>query len=261
MQSAADVGADLRAHHQRLAAAESVMIIGGGAAAVSSAANVAATWPGKKVSLWFPRDRALPQHPTRAWQRVRRRLLNLGVDLHPGHRASLPDGFTGDDLTAGPVEWKTGQPPVSGDAVLWAIGRVRPNTGWLPESLLDADGFVRVTAQLQVPGHPGVFAVGDVAATDPLRGSARNRADRLIAHNVRAELAGRPLRAYRPRARRWGSVLGAQPDGLEVFAPSGHVFRFPSWSVERVLQPWIVRRGIYGGVREQGRHIVQAARR
>jgi hypothetical protein len=44
-------------------------------------------------------------------------------------------------------------------------------------------------------------------------------------------------------------VLGPQADGLQVFAPSGHPFRFPAWSVRHVLNPWIVRRGIYRGVR------------
>lgn len=44
-------------------------------------------------------------------------------------------------------------------------------------------------------------------------------------------------------------MLGVQPEGLEVFAPSGRANRFPAWSVERVLYPWIVRRGIYRGVR------------
>ena len=44
-------------------------------------------------------------------------------------------------------------------------------------------------------------------------------------------------------------MLGIQPDGLEVFAPNGKAFRFPAWSIERVLMPWIVRRGIYRGVR------------
>ena len=118
--------------------------------------------------------------------------------LHPGHRAVLPDGFACDEITADPVEWSTGQPAVAADAVLWAIGRVRPNTGWLPDEMLDEHGFVRVTPELTVPGQPGVFAVGDVAATDPLRSSARNRADGLLAHNVRAGFEGRPLRSYRP---------------------------------------------------------------
>jgi NADH dehydrogenase FAD-containing subunit len=249
-QSADEIAADLRATHDRLASAESVIVIGGGAAAISSAVNVARTWPGKRVDLYFPGDRALVDHHPRAWERVERRLDEAGVRLHPGHRAVIPDGFACDRITSDPVQWSTGQPQSSADAVLWATGRVRPNTGWLPAELLDDDGFVRVTPQLQVPGHPDVFAVGDVAATDPLRSSARNRADGLLAHNVRASFAGRPMRSYRPPKRRWGSVVGIQPDGLEVFAPNGRAFTFPAWSFDRVLMPVIVRWGIYRGVRE-----------
>ncbi|ULE34638.1 FAD-dependent oxidoreductase [Mycobacterium sp. IDR2000157661] len=249
LQTAEQIAGDLDGPHQRLTAARSVIVIGGGAAAVSSAANLAKTWPGKRVDLYFPGERALTHHHAQVWDRVRSLLTGLGVGMHAGHRAVLPDGFDCDDLTTGPVHWSTGQPPADADAVLWAIGRVRPNTGWLPPELLDEHGFVRVTPQLRVPGQRGVFAIGDVAATDPLRSSARNRADGLLAHNIRAEWAGRPLRAFRPASRRWGSVLGPQPDGLEVFAPGGRAFRFPGWSIDRVLIPWIVWRGIYRGVR------------
>ena len=249
-QSADEIGAALRSAHDRLAHAGSVIVVGGGAAAVSSAANVARTWPSKRVDLYFPGERALLQHHPRAWERVERRLGEVGVVLHSGHRAVIPEGFACDQITNEPVEWSTGQPPASADAVLWAIGRVRPNTDWLPAELLDDNGFVRVTPELRVPGHPGVFAVGDVAATDPLRTSARNRADGLLAHNVRADFERRPLRSYRPPKGRWGSVLGPQRDGLEVFAPNGRAFRFPAWSFDRVLMPLIVRWGIYRGVRD-----------
>jgi apoptosis-inducing factor 2 len=251
LQSADEIGADLRAAHDRLSAARSVIVVGGGAAAVSSAANVARTWPGKQVDLYFPGERALVRHHPRTWERVRRRLGDAGVALHPGHRAWIPEGFACDQITSGPIHWSTGQSPAFADAVLWTTGRVRPNTDWLPPELLDEQGFVRVTADLRVPGHPRVFAVGDVAATDPLRSSARNRADGILAHNVRAEFDGRPLRSYRPPKRRWGSVIGPQPDGLEVFTPNGRAFRFPAWSFERVLIPWIVKRGIYRGVRDE----------
>ena len=250
LQSADDIGAELRTAHDRLARTDSVIVVGGGAAAISSAVNVARTWPGKRVDLYFPKERALVDHHPRAWERVKRRLDEAGVVLHPGHRAVIPDGFACDQITSDPVEWSTGQPPASADAVLWAIGKVRPNTDWLPAELLDENGFVRVTPELQVPGQPGVFAVGDVAATDPLRSSARNRADGLLAHNVRAEFAGRALRRYRPPKSRWGSVIGIQPDGLEVFAPNGRAFTFPAWSFDRVLMPLIVRWGIYRGVRD-----------
>lgn len=248
-QTEAEVTAALDASHDRLAGAGSVLVVGGGAAAVGSALQVAARWPEKSVSLAFPGERALPRHHPRAWGVARRRLERVGVTLLAGRRAELPPGFAADEITTGPVAWSTGQPPTAADAVLWAVGRVRPNSAWLPPELLDGDGFVRVDPTLRMPDVPGGFAIGDVAATDALRTSARNRADRLLARNVLAHLRGRPLASYRGRERRWGSVLGPESDGLRVFAPSGHPFRFPAWSVDRVLQPWIVRRGIYGGVR------------
>lgn len=249
MQSPAQVRADITDAHDRLAAADSIMVIGGGAAAVSAAANIAARWPGAAVDLYFPHDRPLREHHPRTWEHLQRRLVRLGVGLHPDHRAEVPKGFDCDEITAGEVRWSSGQPPARADAVLWAIGRVRPNTEWLPADLLDENGFVIVTPELRVPGYRGVFAIGDVAATDPLRSSARNRADAILAHNILAEPAGRPLRSYRAPRRRWGSVIGTQPDGVEVFAPGGRPFRIPAWSVRRVLMPWIVRRGIYRGVR------------
>jgi apoptosis-inducing factor 2 len=250
MQSATEIGADLAAAHDRLAVAESVIIVGGGAAAVSSALNLKTTWPDKRIDLYFPAERALVGYHPRTWQRIQGRLTDLGVALHPGHRAALANGFAGDEITSDPVQWSTGQPPASADAVLWAIGRVQPNTEWLPPELLDEHGFVRVTPQLRVPGHDRVFAIGDVAASDPLRSSARNRGDALVAHNIRAAFASRRLRRYRAPRRRWGSLVGIQPNGLEVFFPTGHALRFPSWSVERVVMPLIVRWGMYGGVRE-----------
>ena len=249
IQNAGEVADGILADHDRLGRARSVTVIGGGAAAVSAAANIAARWPDKRVDLYFPADRPLTEHHPKTWEHLRRRLVRLGVGLHPGHRAVVPAGFDCDTITAEPVQWSTGQPPVQADAVLWTIGRVRPNTDWLPPHLLDADGFVVVTPELRVPGYRGVFAIGDVAATDPLRSSARNRADGVLAHNIRAELMGRPLKSYRAPRRRWGSVIGVQSDGVEVFAPNGRPFRIPARAVERVLMPVIVRRGIYRGVR------------
>jgi len=260
LQTADEIAADLRDAHQRLAGADTVVVVGGGAAAVSSALNLAVRWPEKQVDLCFPGERALPRHHRRVWSHVHSRLAGAGVGLHPGHRARVPDGFGFDGITDGPVAWSTGQPPRPADAVVWAIGAVRPNTGWLPSDLLD-DGFVRVLPTLQAPGRPSIFAIGDVAATDPLRSSARNRADRLLAHNVRAHLDGGRLRSFRAPRSRWGSVLGPQADGLQVFAPSGHPFRFPAWSVRHLLQPWIVRRGIYKGIRPGDRRFTEPSSR
>jgi NADH dehydrogenase FAD-containing subunit len=249
LQSREEIDAEIRAHHQAVARARSAIVIGGGAAAVSAAANLRVRWPDKQVDLYFPGQRAIAQHHPRAWEHVHRRLVALGVGLHPGHRAVVPDGFDCDAITTEPVRWRTGQPPAHADAVVWAIGKVRPNTAWLPDSLLDERGFVVVGPTLQTPTHPEVFAIGDVAATDPLRSSARNRADGLLARNVRAFLEGRPLKHYRAARSRWGSVLGVQEDGLLFLAPDGRAIQIPAWMIHRVLLPWVVRRGFYRGVR------------
>lgn len=247
LETAEQVDAGLRAHHERLAGAASIIVIGGGAAAVSAAYNLAATWPDKRVDLHFPAEVALPHHHPRVWRVLERRLRNFGVGLHPGHRAVVPDGFAADAITDEPVRWSTGQDPASADAVIWAIGRVRPNTAWLPADLLDEAGFVRVDEFLRVAGHDDVFAIGDVAATDPLRNSARGRADGLLARNIRAGLDGGALRPFTPQRRRWGSLVGPQDNALEVFTPGGHAFTLPAWSR---LQPLVVRRAIYRGIRD-----------
>ena len=251
VQSAEDVDHVLRSAHETLGEAASIAVVGGGAAAVGTALNLAVTWPDKTVKLFFPGEQALPVHHGRVWSTVQKQLLDLGVGVNPGHRAVIPTGFDLDGITQDPIEWSTGQPATSVDAVIWAVGRVRPNSDWLPAELLDDDGFVRVNPDLQLPGHPEIFAIGDIAATDPLRTSARNRADKMLARNIRAHLKGGTLSSYKPPRRRWGSVVGTQSNGLTVFAPNGRGFRFPSWSVETLLQALIVRRGIYGGIRRK----------
>lgn len=253
LETTEQVAARLRARHERLATAPSIAVIGGGAAAVSAAFNIASTWPDKKVDLYFPGQRALPQHHGRVWGVMEGRFRELGVGLHSGHRADVPAGFDADDITNGPIGWSTGQDDSKADAVLWAIGRVRPNTEWLPKELLDVDGFVPVDRHLRVRGaggvHPGIYAIGDIAASDPLRNSARGRADRLLAHNIRASSNGGQLRAFRPARRRWGSIVGVQGNALEVFTASGHSFTLPAWST---LHPLLVGRAIYGGIRGTG---------
>jgi NADH dehydrogenase FAD-containing subunit len=246
VQGEDEVARDLGDSHGQLASADSVMVIGGGAAAVSSAWNIAATWPTKKVDLYFPGDHALPRHHPRVWRPLRRRFEDRGIGLHAGHRAVVPAGFRTDRITSEPVAWSTGQLESSADAVLWAVGQVSPNTEWIPKELLDADGFVVVDDYLRVRGAPGAYAIGDVAATDPLRTSARARADVLLARNIRADLGhGKPKR-FKPLARRWGSVVGVQENRLEVFSPSGRSWTIPAWEA---MWPWVVARAIYKGIR------------
>jgi selenide,water dikinase len=93
---------------------------------------------------------------------------------------------------------------VEADLTLWATGAA-PHEFMLASPLPHNDaGFVRVTPTFQVEGHPTLFAAGDCAAMDahpwvPRAGVYAVRAGPVLDHNLRAALAGRPLRAYRPQ--------------------------------------------------------------
>jgi len=247
LETADEVAAGIDDAHRRLAGAPSIAVIGGGAAAVGTAWNAARVWPDKQVDLYFPGEVALPEHHRRVWTKVRGQLEQAGVGLHPGHRAVVPPEI--DRITSEPVSWSTGQAEVHAEAVLWAIGRTSPNTGWVPAELLDEDGYVRAGLDLKVPGADGVFAIGDVAATDPLRSSARNFTFKLLPRNIRAHLEGKPLKTFEPPKRRWGSVNGYQDDGLVVFTPKGQSFRIPRLPTDRMVRTHVVDRGYYRGVR------------
>ena len=243
-----EAGLDRVAAH--LDAATTVAVVGGGATGVRAAYNLARRHPDKAVHLFFAQDEPLPDYHPDARRRLSRHLEKVGVHLHPGHRAALPEGFAGAELTHDPVAWSTGQPPFPADVVLWAVGKVGPNTGFLPAEILDEHGFVRVDEHLQVVGPPEVFAVGDVAATDPNRSSARNWGYRVVTHNVGVALKGAgKQKAFTPPRYRWGSITGIQDDGLTVFQPNGKAFRVPRWAVQPLLFRFFTQVLLYRGVR------------
>ena len=244
------IDADLAEVTARLDAAATIAVVGGGATGVGVADNLARRG-GTQVHLFHSGDQPLPGYHPKVRQWIARKLQGDGVVVHAGHRAVVPEGFLGDRLTTDPVAWSTGQPPFEADLTLWAVGGVRPHSTFLPADLLDDDGFVRVDEHLRVPGHSNVFAVGDVAASDPLRSSARNWGYRVVVANVRALVRGgdRRLRRYRAPEYRWGSILGLQDDGLVVVQPDGRRFRVPRWVAEPLLFRVFVTRYLYGGLR------------
>lgn len=250
VQTIDEIEAEIDAAAAQLGGARTVAVVGGGATGVSVADNLAKRTDAT-VHLFHSGEQPLPgYHPSvRRW--MARRLAGDGVVVHPEHRAVVPEGFAADRLTTDPIEWSTGQPPFTADVVLWSIGAVRPHTSFLPAEILDEHGFVRVDEHLQVPGHPEVFAVGDVAASDPLRSSARNWGARIVTANVQALGKGRAkkLRTYRAPEYRWGSILGLQPDGLVVAQANGKRVRFPRWIARPLLFGVFVMYYLYGGIR------------
>lgn len=173
-----------------------VAAVGGGAAGVESLLAVLwrlrQRWPGAVLPAHlFQRDaRLLPTLPPRAAQAVGQALAQAGVTLHLG------TPFT-------PASLALLLPAAPGlPLLLWATG-AQPHAWPVAGGLAaDGDGFVAVDATLRSLSHPAVFAVGDCAGFTPSLPKAGVYAVRmgpLLSGNLRAALAGGPMRAYRPQ--------------------------------------------------------------
>lgn len=250
LEAREDVDRTIDAVAGELAAAKSIAIVGGGATGASAASNLKETHPDKSVTIFFGRSGLLPGYHPKVRASVLARLERQGVVVRGDHRAIMPEGFAGERLTREPLAFSSGQPDFHADVVLWAVGEQRPNTGFVPDVMLDPEGYVKADAELRVPGFANIFTVGDVAASDPNRSSARNSGFLTVAHNVRCLLEGRAsrMKTFQATSHRWGSVLGVQADGMRVFAPTGMSVGIGTFWVKNVLFPWIVRRGIYKGI-------------
>ncbi len=252
LQSIEEIERSLDAHRALLAAAPRVNVIGAGPTGVSAAYNLKQHYPDTAVHLYFSQAEPLAGYHDSARADVSRRLVEVGVSLHHGHRADLAQQPDLDSLAPATVHWSSGQAPLDEALTLWAVGNTQPNSAFLPPSMLDEAGFVQCDPYLRVPGADNVFVIGDIAATDAMRSSARNWGFRVLANNIRAQHAGKPdkLQAFEPPTHRWGSILGIQGDGMRVYQPNGQSFRFSRWVVEKLLFPLAVWRAIYRGVRK-----------
>ena len=251
VETLAEVTEEMDAIGARIDAAGSIAVVGGGATGVSAAANLARRHDGKAVHLFYGQDEPLPGYHPKVRRHLVKELESAGVHLHPGHRAELPDGFTADELTPGPVSFSTGQEPFEADLVLWAIGAVQPNTGFLPAELLDEQGFVRVDAR--------------AARARPARGLRHRRRRRhrpapLVGPQLGLPPRGEQREGVRGRHAREGqAVRGARaPLGLDHRPPGGRHDRLPAqrqvvpgapWAVQPILIDVITKGVIYGGIR------------
>lgn len=244
---------NLSSQAQTFQSAETIAIVGGGPTAVSAASNLKLAYPEKAVHLFFSRPTVLAGYADKTRASVQKLLQDQGVELHENHRAKI-EGVDLHEIGTGEIQWQTptDAKAFSADAILWAVGAIQPNNKCLPEKLLDEDGFVKVTPQLHHPDFPNVFAIGDICASDPNRSSARNGAFDIVAKNVDLYLKGksRKLKSFSAPKYRWGSILGIQPEGMRVYAQNGSDFLVRKWLLEKVLQPFVVQKVLFRGVRK-----------
>ncbi|MFI5052890.1 MAG: NAD(P)/FAD-dependent oxidoreductase [Acidimicrobiia bacterium] len=120
-----------------------------------------------------------------------RALENLGVELRMGSRVIGVDAFGVD------VQTETGTERIPARTAIWAAGvQASPLAAKLADACgaeVDRAGRIKVMPDLTLPGHPEVFAVGDMVALDNLPGVAEVAMQGSLhaAHTV-----GRRLRGY-----------------------------------------------------------------
>ncbi len=147
------------------------------------------------VTLLERGSRILPGYPDAAARRIERNARARGIAI----RVDSPvieahaDGLV---LARGEA--------LPCDAFVWVAGSA--SLPLFDGSRLERDeaGYVSVRATLQAAGHDEIFATGDCASLLgvprlPKAGVYAVRQGPVLAHNLRAHVAGRPLRAYRPQ--------------------------------------------------------------
>jgi pyruvate/2-oxoglutarate dehydrogenase complex dihydrolipoamide dehydrogenase (E3) component len=135
---------------------ERLLILGGGIVGVEMAQAWASL--GAKVTLIEALDRLIAREEPFAGELVADALREVGVDVHLGQKASEVRR-EGDAVT---VQLEGGE-SFSGDRLVVAIGR-EPLTDALGLDTvgLEPGRYVDVDDHLQVPGHPWLYAIGDV---------------------------------------------------------------------------------------------------
>jgi NADH dehydrogenase FAD-containing subunit/uncharacterized membrane protein YphA (DoxX/SURF4 family) len=146
--------------------------------------------------------RILPTFPESLSAVAQGSLEQLGVEVRTGSRVEAVDEL---GVTIGGQQ-------IPARTVLWAAGVVASAAGTWLQVACDSAGRILVGTDLALPGHPNVFAVGDIASSKAWAGQnvpglapAAKQAGAYAARAISARVTGRP--APPPfRYRHWGSL-------------------------------------------------------
>lgn len=210
------------------------MIVGGGAVGIEQAGEIRDAYPTKKIVIVHNGTLLLNNtYPDKFRKNIEKRVRDRGIDVVLGdHIDQFPEVGTVVD-----VETRSGKVLKEVDLVIPAYGP-RPNTMWLHSlgaGVLSDKGYVKTLPTLEVIGHPGVFALGDI-----LDWPEQKQAGKLMFHagvvvpNLLSFLGGKPQKKlYKGtwealilsigRAHGGGITLGAWwtslPKGKTLFVP------------------------------------------
>jgi len=189
-------------------------------------------------------DSILPAIPPRLGEYASELLARRGIEILTGTRLEA--------VHADRVELSDGQ-AIDAHTLVWSAGVApRPLVADL-DLPTDDRGHLRVDETMRVEGHDDVWALGDAARvvnlatpgrSDPPTSQHAIRQARHVARNLRALMAGEPLRPYRYRALGQVATLGRYRGIAEVLGirASGLVGWFITRSYHLYAMPLVTRR-------------------
>jgi pyruvate/2-oxoglutarate dehydrogenase complex dihydrolipoamide dehydrogenase (E3) component len=162
---------------------EHLLVLGGGVVGVEM--SQAFQTLGSQVTLVEGERRLLSREEEFACEQVTAALADYGVDIRTGRKATRVQQTAGGRVVLETDDGSTAE----GDTLLVALGRKPQTEGLGLEAVgLPADRAIDVEAHYQVPGHPWLYAIGDVNAralyTHMGKYQARIAADHIAGRDV-----------------------------------------------------------------------------
>jgi len=186
------------------------------------------------ISLIEAGDRILPSFRAELAAHAEKSLRRLGVDVLCRHRVT--------EMLEGScrLESQEGIREIEADNLFWAAGVEAGAFGKLAADTLDAKtdrvGRIEITPQLNVPGHPDVFVIGDLAAyPEPMPGVAQvaMQMGKHCAKVVHQREIGQEPEAFRYRDLGNLAVIGRNAAVGEVFGV--RVWGWVGWLIWSVI--------------------------
>ncbi|MFC0436952.1 FAD-dependent oxidoreductase [Kutzneria buriramensis] len=214
--TADEAAATLRTAHDALAGVTGALLLGAGPVGLELAGEIKARWPGTAVTIVDPAPDILGATalPGELRAELRRQLDELGVELVLGTALRAdPPGRPGDAGTF-TVTTESGRDITAG--IWFRCHGVVPTTSYAGGSLAaarDARGHLVVNPDLRIPGHPTIFAIGDVTAIPEAKmAKAAEQQAVVAAANIRTLIeGGGELATYSPASP--GIALPLGPAG------------------------------------------------
>jgi NADH dehydrogenase len=248
--------AELEPDHERRRAWLTFVVVGAGPTGVEMAGQIAelardtlhreyrvANPRDGRVLLIEAADRVLTSFPPLLSRKAARSLERLGVT------PLLERMVVGIDQEAVTVEAPEGTERIPARTVIWAAGvtasELAAQLGELTGAGLDRAGRTAVEPDLTLPGHPDVFALGDMVRVRGPDGKAvvlpgvapvAMQQGRYAARLVRARLRGRTIAPFRYRDKGNLATIGRARAVADLRAI--RISGFPAWIAWLVVHLW-----------------------